>query len=242
METSDFEVNNIEDILQSRENEEAFFQRLSAFVVETNSKVTTFIDTFTTKQKELKNKIKVNKDTISQLHNESKELDHQLQNTILSQKVVSKKIQNNNQQIEQLREEIQHEKNKKEELTLEMVDLEAGHEKAKEQKIKEWNALKKAAAVFKEKLNIHLDLKELDDHDCIKITYFFDQNPKKEYYYVQLLNYNNIVWRVQSIVPTLDNDQLKNLNIDLSKDYTLQDIIIFIPKIRAVFINQFFSP
>lgn len=51
METSDFEVNNIEDILQSRENEEAFFQRLSAFVVETNSKVTTFIDTFTTKQK-----------------------------------------------------------------------------------------------------------------------------------------------------------------------------------------------
>lgn len=75
----------------------------------------------------MKNKIKVNKDTISQLHNESKELDHQLQNTILSQKVVSKKIQNNNQQIEQLREEIQHEKNKKEELTLEMVDLEAGN-------------------------------------------------------------------------------------------------------------------
>ncbi|XP_057324190.1 uncharacterized protein LOC130666882 [Microplitis mediator] len=242
MDPSDLEVKNIEDILMNRENEEAFFQRLSAFVVETKTKASNLIDTFTAKQTEVQNKIKVNKDTISQLHNANKELDHQIQNIILSQKVVSKKIQNNKQQIEQLREEIEHEKNKKEELTLEMVDLEAGHEKAKEQKIKEWNALKKAATVYKEKLNIHLDLKVLEDYDRIKITFFFDQNPSKEYYYVHLSNYNNAVWKVELIVPELDSDQLKSLNIDLSKDYTIQDIINFIPKIRAMFIHQFFSP
>lgn len=148
----------------------------------------------------------------------------------LEQKVLQKKINNNSKSIDQLKEEIALEKNKKEELTLELIDLETGNlffynfslhliviilmdnfffnldlETLKNEKIKNYEALKKAIGMYKEKLNVHFTVEILEDHDRVKITYFQKENPKKDYYYIQLINYKNIVWKGNYIVINLFN-------------------------------------
>lgn len=159
---------------------------------------------------------------LSHMYNQSKDLGSQLEDFSLSQKVVNKKLQNAIKIEEKIIEEVEIEKQKKERLALEMVDLLQGSEKIfffyyfciimillyfifsyfnleqEEKRItkqKDWGAIKKATLVFKEKMNLHINLKAMDDHDCVTVTFFIDRNPDKDNYYVQLLNYNNIKWR-----------------------------------------------
>ncbi|KAG8041942.1 hypothetical protein G9C98_007246 [Cotesia typhae] len=242
MESNEFEMTDIESILMSRENEDLMFQRLSEMMVESRTKAQTLITQYVNKQKAIKNKIKTNHETINQLQHQSKDLERQLQEWDLEQKVFQKKINNNNKSIDQLKEEIALEKNKKEELTLELIDLETDLEILKNEKIKNYEALKKAIWMYKEKLNVHFTVEILEDHDRVKITYFQKENPKKDYYYIQLVNYKNIVWKVESIVPELDNKHLEYLNLDFTKDYETEDIKKLVPKLRHLFVEHYLNP
>ncbi|KAH0539725.1 uncharacterized protein LOC123259867 [Cotesia glomerata] len=242
MASSEFEMTDVESILMSRENEDLMFQRLSEMMVESRTKAQTLITHYVNKQKAIQNKIKTNHETINQLQHQSKDLERQLQEWDLEQKVLQKKINNNNKSIDQLKEEIALEKNKKEELTLELVDLETDQETLKNEKIKNYDALKRALGLYKEKLNIHFMVEILEDFDRVKITYFQKENPKKDYYCIQLLNYNNIIWKVESIVPELDSKHLEYLNLDFTKDYEIQEINKLIPKLRHLFVEHYLSP
>lgn len=72
------------------------------------------------------NKTEQNVETIKQLHNKNKEVESQLENVLLQQKVMKQKILRSIKVEEKLRDEIEEEKIRKEKLTLEIVDLQQG--------------------------------------------------------------------------------------------------------------------
>ncbi|XP_034942708.1 uncharacterized protein [Chelonus insularis] len=233
-------VNDFESIIQSIENEEALLQRLSTFMVESRSKLKSSIDDFQRILEKSRNQRRENIDVISQLQNHSKEIEKQIDEVLVFQKVSSKKISNSEKVEEKLKDDIKAEKRKREELMLEKVDLEQAREKQTKEKRIEWNALKKAMAAFKDNLNIHISYKEMDSYDQITVAYFFRDNQDRNNFYVIFNNYRNSTWKVQHVEPTLRDEHLKELKLDFSKIYDLHDIRKFVPAIRKTLLKYYY--
>ncbi|KAK0086866.1 hypothetical protein PV325_002352 [Microctonus aethiopoides] len=239
MSKSDCEMIDIEQILQSREAEDSFLQRLSTYASESRLKIKTSIQQCLAKRKEYINKTEQNVETIKQLHNKNKEIESQLENVLLQQKVMKQKILRSVKIEEKLRDEIEEEKIRKEKLTLEIVDLQQELDQNKMQKKQEWNAIKKGTSSYKEYLNMHIELNILKDHESVKITFFINENPSKDNYYVVISNYQNVKWKVDQITPMLKDHEMKKINLKLSADYDLHEIEIFLCQIREIFIKYY---
>lgn len=66
------------------------------------------------------------------------------------------------------------------------------HEQKKKKKLLKWDALKRACKTYKLNLNIYLDLKEDQDNQHVKIS-FFKYNKLTKEYFVKLL-FSNGQW------------------------------------------------
>ncbi|KAK0181325.1 hypothetical protein PV327_003618 [Microctonus hyperodae] len=239
MSKSDCEIIDVEQILQSRDVEDSFLQRLSTYASESRLKIKHSIHQCLAKRKEYINKTEQNVETIKQLYNKSKEIESQLENVLLQQKVMKQKILRSIKIEEKLKDEIEEEKIKKEKLTLEIIDLQQESDQNKMQKKQEWNAIKKGSSLYKEHLHMHVELKILNDHESVKITFFINENPSKDNYYILISNYQNVKWKVNQITPMLKDHEMKKINLNLSAGYDLHNIQIFLCQIREIFIKYY---
>ncbi|XP_015112222.1 uncharacterized protein LOC107037910 [Diachasma alloeum] len=231
---------DVETLFSCPDEEKAYFKRLNTYLHDCRTKITHFLTEELNNYKGTWNKLEQNVELISQLSNETRNLETKLDSLLLDQKVLNKKIANAIAFEESLDDDISKEKARREALTLEMVDLQQELSKQKEAKKKEWNAIKMAIAVYKEKLNIHIDVQHQDDHDTLTVTLFLNTNPNKDNYYIVLQNSHG-AWRVSNIQPPLKDKYLTEMKLNLSRDYETLDIARFICQIRSTFLKYYVS-
>ncbi|OAD60105.1 hypothetical protein WN48_06571 [Eufriesea mexicana] len=180
--------------------------------------------------------------TISKLQNEVERLKSAIDATTLQQKIVDKKIANANKQNEQLKTEVDDAKLKRDNLSIEIVDLKEESEKRKLQKVSIWSALKRVCHTFKEYLDFRIQLIDDKEHEQIKVFFFINSTSIKDEYFVRLLNYDN-QWKVEQIQPALKAEHLTDFKgiVDFSKNSEVTDITIFLCKLRDIFIKYYLS-
>ncbi|XP_063990913.1 uncharacterized protein LOC135169659 [Diachasmimorpha longicaudata] len=231
---------DIETLYSSPDEEKAYFKRLNTYLHNCRTKISHILTEELSNRKGASNKLEQNVELISQLSNDTRNLETKLDSLLLDQKVLNKKIANAIALEKTLTEETNQEKARREAVTLELVDLQQELTKQKETKKKEWNAIKMAMAVYKEKLSIHLDVQHHDDHDTLTVTFFLNENPNRDNYYVVLQNFGG-AWRVSNIQPPLKDKYLTEIKLNLSRDYETLDIARFICQIRSTFLKYYIS-
>ena len=150
---------------------------------------------------------------LSQLINKKKELKVVLENMKLEQKIVEKKAINTMTEIENTKTEILSMKEKNEKLSLEIVDFQNGKycwlllyiliflfiqqkyivnfieiDKSRELMKKQWDAVKKACKVYKDTLDIRIDVETIDHIEHVTVTFFWAENPTDKKFFVVLMN------------------------------------------------------
>nr|XP_012146646.1 PREDICTED: uncharacterized protein LOC100878196 isoform X2 [Megachile rotundata] len=128
---------------------------------------------------------------ISELQQEIESLKSEIDATKLQQKIVDKKIANAIIQEEELKTEVDDAKSKRDNLSLELVDLQQESEKRKEEKILAWNNLKRACKPYKEYLNLRIRLNDNKTPERIEISFFINDAALEDKYYVYLIHSDN---------------------------------------------------
>lgn len=134
-----------------------------------------------------------------------------MENVKLEQKVVEKRTINAIEETEKIKTETEKIKEEKEKISLELVDLEQGmsfdympknknynyclqiffnteFEKTKLYMKKQWEALKAACKVYKDTLDIRIDLDIIDQVEHITIIFFWSENPTDQTYSALLIH------------------------------------------------------
>ncbi|XP_024939210.1 uncharacterized protein LOC107266195 isoform X2 [Cephus cinctus] len=88
------------------------------------------------------------------------------------------------------------------------IELEEKKTKMREK----WDAIKKACAVFKETLQLHIRLDTIEEEEFIRISFFVNLNIAMDEYthYVDLVHSNNF-WKVKKIEPNLELEHEEEL-------------------------------
>ncbi|KAF7997936.1 hypothetical protein HCN44_009334 [Aphidius gifuensis] len=233
----DFEE-DIEKILLSRETEEAFFKRLCSHTSNFRSELLEYTNKRLDIHNEQKMNHEINKNVKEQLDDDLRNLESSLEKYLLQQKVLNKQISAGKESEENLKKDIEELKIKKEEYALNMVDLERELEENKKSMKKEHNAINMANGIYKEHLNIYIDFEEIDDHDNLKITFFYDKNQDKDSYYIECSNYDS-TWKIFNIKPSLKEEHLREIQLDFNADYDIHDMTAFLCKIRYIFLKNY---
>ncbi|CAK9805041.1 hypothetical protein ANTPLA_LOCUS4299 [Anthophora plagiata] len=181
-------------------------------------------------------------DKISELQQEVENLKSEIDATKLKQKIVDKKIINAIKQQEILKEEIQNEKLKRDNLALEMVDLQQESEKRKEHKISTWKAIKHACHAYKQYLDFRIHLINNKECEQIKISFFRNDSNRKDKYFVLLAHSNN-QWKVEEMQPMLKAEHWSSFKgiVDLSKESEILNITAFLYKLRHTFLEYYLN-
>ncbi|XP_011307199.1 uncharacterized protein [Fopius arisanus] len=228
---------DMETILSCSEEEKLYFKRLNKYLHDCRTKITKFVEVESNKGKGTSTRLEQDKELIAQLSTDIRTLETQLDNILLNQKISNKKLENTIATDETLNADICREKEIREALALETVDLQQQLETQKEAKKKEWNAIKMAIAIYKEKLNIHIDVQHQENHDTLTVTLVHDENPNRDNNYV-VLQHSEGAWRVSNIQPPLSDKDLTAINLNQSRDYEILEITRFLCQIRNIFLKH----
>ncbi|XP_015591934.1 uncharacterized protein LOC107266195 isoform X3 [Cephus cinctus] len=204
---------DIESIFQCKENEDfAICQSLRTIYAETRAQLGTVVHECLANKIEYARKSKCIANELPQIHAEVKCLMTNLDDILLQEKVINKKICNIVKQQEDVQIEIERERKQKEKLSLEMVDSQQELEEKKTKMREKWDAIKKACAVFKETLQLHIRLDTIEEEEFIRISFFVNLNIAMDEYthYVDLVHSNNF-WKVKKIEPNLELEHEEEL-------------------------------
>ncbi|XP_043278730.1 uncharacterized protein [Venturia canescens] len=230
-------VFNLNNIWEGHDNEKLeLLQRLTAFVEDIELKTSISLDAYLDQQKDIELKQETVNTNIAKLQKVKKDHQAELEQIILQRKVTEKKITLANNQRSKLEEDIHDAKLKKESISLEMVELTQELEEARKNRKDRWNAIKNACSFYKENLDIHLGLEELNNPDKVKLTFFRGENLERDKYYVILKKFQDN-WKVEHIEPTLKKTHLEAItaSMDLTKPLDIGDITKFLYRLRNTF-------
>ncbi|XP_053995899.1 structural maintenance of chromosomes protein 4-like [Hylaeus anthracinus] len=180
---------------------------------------------------------------ISELQHELETLKTKIDEEKLEQKKLDKKIQNAVKLQETLQEEVEHEKLKRDSLSIEMIDLQEEAEKRRKHKIATWNAIKRACYIYKQYLDCRIQLiNSNDEYEHIQISFFITDADAEDKYFVQLFNSKGH-WKVKEIQPELKTEDLKDLKgiVDLHKNSEISDVTAFLCNLRHIFVKYYFN-
>ncbi|XP_014209017.1 uncharacterized protein LOC106639770 [Copidosoma floridanum] len=180
-------------------------------------------------------------ETMAQLSGERLELKESLETIRLEQKVVEKKTMNSIREIDRIRTEMELIKEKKETLSLEIVDLQQEIDNSRDHLKKQWEAIKKACSKYKNVLDIHIDTEMVDHIEHVTVTYFWSENPTDHKFFV-ILQYENDCWKVKKIEPELSAEQKYQLNhvVHFSKQSEVQNVTALLSELRILFLKNYF--
>ncbi|XP_015191710.1 PREDICTED: uncharacterized protein LOC107074625 [Polistes dominula] len=178
---------------------------------------------------------------ISELKSQLDTLKSKMDDVMLKQKIVDKKITNTINQEETLEKDIAEIKTNRDALSLELVDLKQEVQERREKKCNEWNALKKATNIYKSILNFGIDIEHKEDYDEVKVSFFRNYEYAKDKYYVNLINEDKL-WKVKEIHPTIKKEHLIDLKgtVDFDHDQSwVSNITAFLCLLRIVFLKYY---
>ncbi|XP_033225228.1 uncharacterized protein LOC117178097 [Belonocnema kinseyi] len=235
----DFLEYDIHDVLQNSENDDSvILHKLSLACSEFRSSISVAINNFFTREKEFVEKSKSNSETISQINNQIKNTEKELDAVLLNQKVTDREISHIIKQQENHQESVKHIREQRETISLEIVDLEHELEKRKKEKKLDWDAIKRACFIYKDKLDIRIKVDTVNDVEKVTVTFFV-----KEYhdqFYVVLAREANS-WKVEKIEPDLKAKHRNDLNtvIEFSNDFRVKNITSFLCRVRHIYLKHY---
>ncbi|XP_015436709.1 PREDICTED: uncharacterized protein LOC107192043 [Dufourea novaeangliae] len=230
---------DIAHILQNRDF--TVLQKLLSHSNNFRAKISAKIEDTITHEIECKEKRTLHVNRISELKQEIDSLKSEIDATKLQQKIVDKKIFNAIKQQEELKEKVNNEKSKRDSLCIEMVDLQQESEKRRENKILTWNAIKRACHIYKQYLDVHVQLLDTKECEHIRISFFTHNEDLNNKYFVNLYNSSN-QWKVEEVQPEFkkeDFDDFKGI-VDFSAQSEIFDITAFLCKLRHIFIKCYY--
>ncbi|KYM92317.1 hypothetical protein ALC53_00772 [Atta colombica] len=179
-------------------------------------------------------------DKISELQQEISTAKSDIDSVILQQKITDKKISNMIKLQEDVKDELEKAKARREALLLEMVDIQQEVEERKKKKISQWDAIKRACLKYKVHLDIHMNLQEDKNCQFIKISFFTNNEDAKNKYFVQL-SYSDNHWTVEQIEPRIKKEHFNKLSIrkDSSEHSRISDITLFLYQVRSIFLKHY---
>lgn len=231
---------SIEHVLQNRDF--SILQKLVSYCGNFRNKITSKVENVTVYETERTEKKTQDINKISELQQEIERLKSEIDATKLQQKIADKKIGNAIIQEEELKTEVDDAKSKRDNLSLELVDLQQESEKRKEEKILAWNNLKLACQPYKEYLNLRIRLTDNKTHERIEVNFFINDAALKDKYYVYLIH-SDSQWKVEQIQPILKMEHLIDFKgiIDFTKQSEVSDVTVFLCKLRQIFIKHYLN-
>ncbi|XP_043505823.1 uncharacterized protein LOC122526467 isoform X2 [Polistes fuscatus] len=177
---------------------------------------------------------------VSQLKNQVETLKSEMDDVMLKQKIVDKKITNTIKQEEISEKDVAEIKAHRDNLSLELVDLKQEIQERKEKKCNEWNAIKRAINIYKSNLNFGIDIELNEDFDEVKISFFRNYESAKDKYYVNLINEDRL-WKIKEIHPTIKEEHLIDLKgtVDFNRQSRISNITAFLCLLRIVFLKYY---
>ncbi|XP_072747620.1 uncharacterized protein [Anoplolepis gracilipes] len=159
---------------------------------------------------------------------------------MLQKEVTEKKISDVIKLENNLKNGLKDTKMQKDALCLEIMDLELEIEERKRNKLLQWEAIKRVCNIYKENLDIHINLQEEKDCQYIKVTFFTHNKETKDKYFVQLSHSDNN-WKIEHIEPKLKKEYFNELSIaeDSSEYSKILDIPLFLYEIRNIFLKYY---
>lgn len=231
---------NIEHVLQNRDF--SILQKLVSHCSNFRNKIASNVEDVTVYEIECTEKKTQDINKISELQQEIESLKSEIDATKLQQKITDKKIANAIIQEEELKTEVDDAKLKRDNLSLELVDLQQESEKRKEEKIIAWNNIKRACHPYKQYLNLHIHLATEKTHERTKVSFFINDPTAKDKYYVYLIHSNN-KWKVEQIQPILKMEHLIDFKgiIDFANESEISDVTLFLCNLRHIFVKYYLN-
>ncbi|XP_011688575.1 PREDICTED: uncharacterized protein LOC105450436 [Wasmannia auropunctata] len=193
-------------------------------------------------EKDCSEKKSVNTGRMSELQQEIVTTKSDVDAAELQRKITDKKISNVIKSQEELRDELEKAKEKRETVSLHMVDLQLELEDRKQKKVSQWDAIKRACNIYKVNLDIHISLEEEADRRCIKFSFFTHDEAMKDKYFVEL-SHSNTDWTVEQIEPRLKKEHFEKLTAlkDSSEGTKVFDfeITTFLCEVRSIFLKHY---
>ncbi|XP_076665233.1 uncharacterized protein LOC143367374 [Andrena cerasifolii] len=231
---------DIAHVLQNRDF--SVLQKLVSYCYSIRAKIAAKVADAATYEIECSENRTLSVNKISELQQTIESLKSEIDATKLQQKIVDKKISNAIKREEELREEINNTKLKRDDLSIEMVDLQQEYERKKEQKLLTWNAIKRACHTYKQYLDTHVHVIEDKECDHIKISFFIHDNVAPDKYFVYLFKSNN-QWKVEKIQPALEAEHLNDFKgiVDFYKQSEISDVTLFLCRLRHIFLKYYLN-
>ncbi|XP_058794504.1 uncharacterized protein LOC131666122 [Phymastichus coffea] len=240
-ENEDISYNDFESLLLNREDMHVYLKKLKDACNNFHTRFERSVLDSISKTSECAKQVEKSFETISHLLNERKELKNSLDKIKLEQKVVEKKTINMMKEIERTKAEIESIKEMREKLSLDIVDLQQESEKSREHMKRQWDAVKKACRVFKNILDIHIDLEIIDHVENVTVTFFWAENPTDKKFYV-ILTHQNDCWKVKKIEPELSVENKYQLNnVQFSKQSEVANVTSLLCELRELFLKNYFK-
>ncbi|KAK2583504.1 hypothetical protein KPH14_009464 [Odynerus spinipes] len=229
---------DIADVLQNKDF--SILQKLSSSCNKFEMYVASKVESATTRASEYTKRMAASTEKISELQQEVEILKSEIDNVKLQQKIVDKKIANIIKQEEKLNNEIPDAKARRDCLSLELVDLKQEIQDRREKKLKNWNAIKRATAIYKSNLNFVINVEENGDFDAVKVLFFRNYESIKDKYYVQLINKDKL-WKVKEIHPKLREEHWIDLKgtVDFTNQSQISNVTAFLCLLRVVFLKYY---
>ncbi|KYN03152.1 PREDICTED: uncharacterized protein LOC108773683 [Cyphomyrmex costatus] len=177
---------------------------------------------------------------LSELQQEFNTTKSDVDSVILEQKITDKKILNVIKSQEDLKDELKKAKARKEDLVLEMVDLQHEVEERKKKKALQWNAIKRACNIYKVHLDIQISFQEDKDCQFINIFFFTNNEATKNKYFIQL-SYSDNHWTILQVEPRIKKEHFNELSVIKvsSECLKVSDITLFLCQIRSIFLKHY---
>ncbi|XP_011504627.1 PREDICTED: uncharacterized protein LOC105367565 [Ceratosolen solmsi marchali] len=233
---------NFEEMLLNDDEMKGYLNKLKESCDNFQAKIDRGILESISKSSECAKRVEKCSESIMQLANQRKELKSGLESCNLKKKVVEKKTICTIKEIERTKADIESIKGKKEKLSLDIIDLQQEYNKTIEYMKKQWDAVKKACFMYKNILDIHIDVSTIGDSEQITVTFFWTENPTDKKFFV-VFTHRDDCWRVKKIEPELSAENKYQLNhiVQFSKQSEVANVTLLLCELRTLFIKDYFS-
>nr|XP_012232948.1 PREDICTED: uncharacterized protein LOC105678304 [Linepithema humile] len=234
---------DIREVLESEDNMNILLQKWRLSCQEFRSHVAVKIEKKLLYEEDCDKKKSVKYEELLEIQNEINKVKFDVDAIIQQQKISDKKILNITTLQKSLKDESENLKVQRDNFLLNIVDIKQEHEQKRKKKFSKWNAIKRGCNTYKSNLNMYLELKEEQNDQHAKISFFINSlnDELSNKYFAQLL-FSNGQWSVEQIEPTLKKEHLNQLisvAMDSSEPSKILEITLFLCELRSIFLKHY---
>lgn len=178
------------------------------------------------------------KHIIPELNNQILNAEKNGDTKFFNQKRLDNEITKSVNCLDLLKARIEESKKERESLALQVLEKEKELEGKKEEMKADFDALKRACFIYKDKLNMRIRGEFEPNNEEIVVIFFYKKSNDK---YCVHLSRDDSIWRVNKIEPDLKDEHRKELNeiVTFSAEAKVNNITAFLCKMRKVFLKHY---